>query len=91
MPDIEEFYGQPNMNDKKTSSKAKVSSVSIDLFQDGDCCGGNDVQVLNISSDDGGGGWFWTIKTDRWAFDSLDDLINQLKPIIEKLGTLEEK
>ena len=89
MPDIEEFYGQPNMNDKK--SKTGIARASVTLTQEGDCCSGDDVQVLTISSDDGGGGWFWILETERWAFDSLEDLSTQLKKIIDNLESLKEQ
>jgi len=91
MPDIEEFYGQPNMNDKKSKTSTEVPRASVTLTQDGDCVDGNDLQVLTISSDDGGGGWFWVLETERWAFDSLDELKEQLRGVMQKLEELKEE
>lgn len=91
MPDIEEFYGQPNMNDQKSKTRTEVPRASVTLTQDGDCIGGDDVQTLTISSDDGGGGWFWVLETERWAFDSLDELKEQLRGVMQKLEELKEE
>lgn len=92
MPDIEEFYGEPNMNDKKKNEQnIELASASATLTQDADCCDGSIVQTLNLSSEDGGGGWFWVIKTERWAFDSPEELSKQLKKIISKLEEMKEK
>ena len=91
MPDIEEFYGQPNMNDTKL--KTEVARVSAELVQEEDCCGyGNELaQTLSIESHDGGGGWYWTIKTDRWAFDSVEELAEQLKKVTDKLKNIKSE
>jgi len=92
MPDIEEFYGQPNMNDVKPETKIEVARASVSLVQDEDCCNDSNesVQTLDIESHDGGGGWYWTIKTERWAFDSVKELSSQLKVIIKKLEALKK-
>lgn len=92
MPDIEEFYGQPNMNDNKlNTSKTELARASFTITQDGDCCGGHDIQTLKLSSDDGGAGWFWILETERWAFDSPEELYNQLREIINKSEEIKEK
>ena len=77
------------MNDKKT--KTELARASIELTQEGDCCGGDIVQNLKISSDDGGGGWFWILETERWAFDSPEELVNQLKGVIHKIEKIKEE
>jgi hypothetical protein len=48
------------------------------LEQEGDCCDG-DRQMMHIGQDDGGGGPFWFIETERWAFNSIDELIALLE------------
>ena len=50
--------------------------------QEGDCCGGDEVQELSVSAHDGGGGPFFVIGTVRWAIDD----ITQLVELLEKAG-----
>lgn len=72
----------------ENKNKITVARAEVTLTQDGDCCEGDDVQVLRIGADDGGGGWFWTIKTERWAFDSVEELTHQLKQVISRLENM---
>ena len=51
-----------------------LSSVKFTYTQDPDCCGPDDVQVLEIETMDGGGGHYVTISTDRWALDDEEDV-----------------
>lgn len=46
--------------------------------QDGDGSAGPREQVITIKQEDAGGGPFWIIETDRWAFDSVEDLVELL-------------
>lgn len=47
--------------------------------QDSDCCDSGDGQFLTIKTQNGGGGDFYVIETQRWAFDSITELIMTLK------------
>jgi hypothetical protein len=50
-----------------------------------DCCtSDNDLQELHIHTCDGGGGEFYIIETQRWAFDKPEDLLNLIHEFIEK-------
>jgi hypothetical protein len=46
--------------------------------QDADCCDTRD-QFLTIKTQNGGGGDFYVIETERWAFDNVKELIMTLK------------
>ncbi len=46
--------------------------------QDGDGSSSG-TQFIDISQDDCGGGPYWVIETERWAFDSLAELIALLR------------
>jgi hypothetical protein len=46
--------------------------------QEGDCCG-DGTQALNVAQDDGGGGPFWIIDTERWAINSISELVAVLQ------------
>jgi len=50
---------------------------SAEFVQDADDCSPDQdsYNVLNISTEDGGGGKFFVIETNRWAFDKVDDLL----------------
>lgn len=44
----------------------------------------DDYQRLEISTGSQGGGMYFVIKTERWAFDDIDDLIAVLNDFKEK-------
>jgi len=48
-----------------------VCGMKLDLTQDEDCCGrsNEEAQDMEVEFHDGGGGFYFTIKTDRWAID----------------------
>ena len=45
--------------------------------QDKDCCSSED-QFITIKTQTGGGGDFFVIETQRWAFDCIEDLVRVL-------------
>lgn len=51
--------------------------------QEADCCDFNgcdlNEQYITIKTQNGGGGDFYVIETERWAFDSITELIMTLK------------
>ena len=65
----------------KENEKPKLFSKEIKVVysQDSD---GNDSseehQFLEIATEDCGGGNYLVLKTDRWAFDNIEELINLL-------------
>jgi hypothetical protein len=58
--------------------------------QDSDCNSIED-QFLTIKTDNGGGGDYYIIETERWAFDSIDELVEVLNKFKEKHEKIEEK
>ena len=52
-----------------------LNDMKITLAQDEDSCGrtGIEDQVLEVEFQDAGGGFYYVLKTDRWAVDQ-DDL-----------------
>lgn len=58
--------------------------------QDSDCNSLED-QFLTIKTDNGGGGDYFVIETERWAFDSIDELVEVLNKFKEKHEKIEEK
>jgi hypothetical protein len=60
--------------------------------QPNDCMapeGSEDYQFLDIQTEDGGGGTFYVMKTERWAFESpkeVYDLLNEFAKKFKKLS-----
>lgn len=57
--------------------KYQLETWSKQYHQEADCCASEDGTLI-VTQDDGGGGPFWTITTERWAFDDLSELIELL-------------
>lgn len=53
----------------------EVMSAKLTFSQDGDSAGGESHQFLEMESVDAGGGHFFVISTERWAFDSPAELV----------------
>lgn len=61
-----------------------VGGMSVQYLQGGDTIDG-DIQNLEIKAEDGGGGLFYVIKTERWAFDSIDELKRVLEDFEKRI------
>ena len=64
--------------------KQFIKEASASYSQPADCLDGGD-QLLTIKSLDGGGGNFFVIETERWAFDSVEELVQVLEHFKSKL------
>lgn len=51
--------------------------LKITFTQDSDCTTSKE-QYLTIKTDDGGGGDFFVIETERWSFDTIEEFIRIL-------------
>jgi hypothetical protein len=61
----------------------KAVAGSFEFAQESDCCDPDNLgQNIIVTVDDGGGGPFVIIQTDRWAMDDIDEFANQLKSIL---------
>ena len=70
--------------------KVGVTEVTVSYCQDGDSNSGA-FQLLEVKTEDAGGGSFFVIKTERWAFDKIDDLINILNDFKKRINIEEDK
>jgi hypothetical protein len=72
--------------------KAEILNQEFKLTfaQDSDCLSTED-QFLTIKTDNGGGGDFFVIETERWAFDSFDELIELFNKFKEKHEKIKEE
>lgn len=69
-------------------NKIELGDLKCTVYQEADSNHGDDYQFLELSKEDAGGGFFYTLKTDRWAFDSIDELIAVVKEFVEGSGHL---
>ncbi len=68
----------------------KPDSVKLGFYQESDCCSHNDNgHELFIETQDGGGGAYVVIKTDRWALD-LEDIDKFAETLKSALGLIEK-
>jgi hypothetical protein len=62
---------------KRSGPKMMVDTIKFE--QDGDSCDSNNMQFLTIRQEDAGGGPYWIMNTDRWAFTDVDELVALLR------------
>lgn len=62
-----------------------VNKVSVEYTQEADSNSGG-LQFLEVSTEDAGGGVYYVLKTERWAFDNLNDLIKVLNDFEKRLS-----
>jgi hypothetical protein len=85
----EEGIGIGDIDLTKTKPKYdKLTSLTSSYFQEGDSMIDGD-QQLELSTEDGGGGTYFVLKTDRWVFDSLEELSDLIQDFINTQKTIE--
>jgi len=63
-----------------------VNKVSVEYTQEADS-NSNELQFLEVSTEDAGGGMvYYVLKTERWTFDKLKDLIKVLNDFEKRLS-----
>ncbi len=68
-----------------------LNDLKMTLAQEEDSCGriGIEDQILEVEFQDGGGGFYYILKTDRWAVDADDlSLFKTLGEMCESLDNL---
>jgi len=85
------------VNRRKTIMKLPkgihLNDMKISLAQDEDSCGrtGIEDQVLEVEFQDAGGGFYYILKTDRWAVDKEDhSLFNYFDNICTEIDEVNE-
>jgi len=76
------------METKKTQLLSQEFTMTF--TQESDCCDCKE-QYLTIKTQNGGGGDFYVIETERWAFDNIPELINVLKRFQTKHSLIKSK
>jgi len=67
------------------SSPIAVESVKVNYWQDADT-NSHDSQSLELSTEEGGGGKYYVLKTERWAFDSIEEFVKILQDFQSRLS-----
>jgi hypothetical protein len=60
-------------------TKPKLETWTKNFSQESDTCSSDTHQDIIIRQDDGGGGPFWILETNRWAIDSIDEMVELLQ------------
>jgi hypothetical protein len=70
-----------------TPSKKPVFEAGMLTYsQENDCCDDSTIgQYIEIESHDGGAGKYFTIKTERWAFDNAKQLVAMIEDAERRL------
>jgi len=71
------------------SAEILRTEFKLTFSQENDCMESSDLgQFLNIYTENGGGGDYFVMDTERWAFENIDDLIETLNQFKEKYDKL---
>ena len=62
-----------------------VNKVLVEYTQEADS-NSDGLQFLEVSTEDAGGGVYYVLKTERWAFDNLNDLVKVLNDFEKRLS-----
>lgn len=78
---------KPDRNHKNKKLEPKIFQASVTFVQDSDSGDPGEFrsQELRIEIDDAGGGPYFVISTERWAFDRPDDIMQCLKVVSDLL------
>jgi len=67
--------------------KAEIEEVKVTYTQESDSCQSSDLgQQLEVFTEDAGNGKYMVFKTERWAIDSIDELVEILNDFKTKAG-----
>ena len=66
------------------SKKPQLEGLTAVYSQDPDTCDASLSQELTIECLDGGGGTYYLLKTDRWAFNNIKELTDTLTDFIKR-------
>jgi hypothetical protein len=69
----------------ETSNENVLTNLNARYLQESDTCSSNEFNTLTIENEDGGGGNYFIIKTDRWAFDSINEIVTVLEDFKKRL------
>lgn len=76
------------MTDKKQYLLSQEFEMTFG--QEADCCSSQE-QYLTIKTQNGGGGDFYVIETERWAFDNIPELVTTLMRFHAKHNIIKSK
>lgn len=71
----------------KTKTKIDRAECAMTYMQDADCCQEGDfAQTLTVRTQDGGGGHYLVLETERWALDDPEEFVKLLRETLAAVG-----
>lgn len=68
----------------KNNTDFWVEEAIVKYSQEGDNCTSNNVNSLTIFTQDSGGGTYFVLETERWAFDDVNELVEMINDFIKR-------
>ena len=69
-------------------NKPRINELSVQFTQEADSMNEGD-QMLQITAQDAGGGWFYVLKTEHWASDRPSEIANLVEQVKRMVGDAE--
>lgn len=74
------------MDENIKNNSIEIIEMKATYSQEQDSCSSEPFgNYLQIETQDGGGGIYYVIKTERWAFDDIDELIVTLEDFKKRI------
>lgn len=67
--------------------KPTINQIKVEYTQEADSNSTDGDQFLELSTDDAGGGVYFVLKSERWAFDNVQEIIDILQDFEKRLGS----
>ena len=74
-----------------SSSTVTCARVTATLYQEVDCCSSGDVNEITLTVEDGGGGPYFVISTERWAMDGVEEFEDLVATVVGAIIKAREK
>ena len=75
------------VNEVYTDKQGEIACSEVMIkYNQQDDLSGDELQTITVQTQDIGGGNYFVISTERWSFDSIDELILVLKDFKKKAG-----
>lgn len=66
------------------ADETTLYALKASYTQDGDACGDTEINSLSIETQDGGGGAYFVVKTERFAFENPEELISIIEDFFNR-------
>jgi hypothetical protein len=70
---------------KKNNDSVELFSLSAIYTQEADSCSNKTCHELELKTDDAGGGRYYVLSTERWAFESVDEIVGIIEDFLKRV------